>query len=115
MKETFVLIFREGSRKLSEQDQKNRIEAVRNWALQQVQEHNLEPRVLDDGGRQLGEDADGNSQGRPVIALNFIEAENFEEAVKVAQSHPGLRYGVGIEVRSWRDPRPAKRRAPSPA
>ncbi len=108
MEETFVLIFREGTRRLSEAEQKSRTEAVRNWALQQVQLHNLDPRVLSDEGRQLGNDAHNNSQGNRVIALNFLEAENFNEAVQIAQSHPGLQYGVGIEVRPWRNPRTPK-------
>jgi len=45
-----------------------------------------------------------------VIALNFIEAADFAEAVKIAKTHPGLRYGVHIEVRPWTDPR-AQRKA----
>jgi hypothetical protein len=40
-----------------------------------------------------------------VIGFNFIEAKDFGEAVQVAQTHPGLRYGVSIEVRPWTDPR----------
>jgi hypothetical protein len=42
---------------------------------------------------------------RPVIALNFIAAEDFDDAVRIAKTHPGLRYGVNIEVRPWKDPR----------
>lgn len=108
MKETFVLIFREGTRRLSEEEQKSRTVAVRNWALQQAQLHNLDPRVLSDDSRQLGNDAHNNSQGNRVIALNFLEAEDFNQAVQIAQNHPGLQYGVGIEVRPWRDPRSAR-------
>ena len=26
-------------------------------------------------------------------------------AVKIAETHPGLDYGIAIEVRPWRDPR----------
>ncbi len=40
-----------------------------------------------------------------VIAFNFLEAEGFKEAIEVAESHPGLKYGVSIEVRPWSDPR----------
>lgn len=106
MKETFVLIFREG-RQLSDEEQKRRAEAVRAWALQEVQRHNLEPRILAHESHQLGDGIAAES-GRRVIALNFIEADDFGEAVKIAESHPGLAYGVGIEVRPWRDPRAAR-------
>jgi len=40
-----------------------------------------------------------------VIALNFIQATDFSEAEAIAKTHPGLRYGVNIEVRPWNDPR----------
>jgi len=40
-----------------------------------------------------------------VIVFNFIEAADFSEAVTIAKTHPGLRYGVSIEVRPWSDPR----------
>ena len=108
MKEAFVLIFREGTRKLSEEEQKSRTEAVRDWALQQVRPHNLDPRVLSDESRRLGDDFEENSHSRRVIALNFLEAEDFNHAIRIAQTHPGVQYGIGIEVRPWRDPRGAR-------
>ena len=45
-----------------------------------------------------------NGSGK-LIAFNFIEAENFDKVVKIAKTHPGLHYGVSIEVRPWLDPR----------
>ena len=104
MKAKFVLIFREG-RKLSEQELKDRTEAVRNWALQHVRTHSLEPRILADESYQLGDGA--ANHGRQVTALNFIEADDLKQAVKIAETHPALDYGVAIEVRPWRDPRAA--------
>ncbi len=105
MKGKFVLIFRQGTRKLSADEQKARTEAVRNWALEQVKQHNLDPRILIDDIHQLGDGVNGDPQDRTVIALNFIEAADFNEAMRIAESHPGLQYGVGIEVRPWFDPR----------
>jgi hypothetical protein len=105
VKPSFVFIFRKGNRTLSEEEQKRRTEEVRAWALQEVKAHDLEPRVLGDESLYLGDSVRGSDGEPTVIALNFIKAEDFDEAVKIAKSHPGLRYGVSIEVRPWIDPR----------
>ena len=105
MGQSFVFIFRQGIRKLSEEENKQRTEEVRGWALEQLKKNrNFEPRVLGDEGQRLGNEPAHANDGN-VIALNFIEATNFEEALQIAKSHPGLRYGVQIEVRPWKDPR----------
>jgi hypothetical protein len=106
MKESFVFIFRQGTRTLTEEEQKRRTEDVRDWAIKHINDgHGLDPRVLDNKSYRLGDDApDADSDGQ-VIALNFIEATDFEDAVTIAKTHPGLGYGVRIEVRPWKDPR----------
>jgi hypothetical protein len=107
MKAGFVFIFRQGQKTLSEDEQKRRTEEVRAWALQQIKDGRwLEPRVLGDQSIRLG-DSDGAASDGSVIALNFIQATDFDEAVNIAKTHPGLRYGVSIEVRPWTDPRAA--------
>src|SRR4030095_2942473 len=107
MKSGFVFIFRQGHKTLSEDEQKRRTEEVRVWALQQIKDgRGLEPRVLGDQSIRLGDSAGAVSDG-VVIALNFIQATDFDEAVNIAKTHPGLRYGVSIEVRPWTDPRAA--------
>ena len=107
MKSGFVFIFRQGHKTLSEEEQKRRTEEVRVWALQQIKDgRGLEPRVLGDQSIRLGDSAGAASSGS-VIALNFIQATDFDEAVNIAKTHPGLRYGVSIEVRPWTDPRAA--------
>lgn len=105
VKGTFVLIFRQGNRRLSHEEQKSRTQEVRAWALQHVKEHNLDPRILADESHRLGDDIGSANGAGSVIALNFLEAEDFAHAVQLAMTHPGLRYGVSIEVRSWMDPR----------
>ena len=47
MARSFVFIFRQGSRKLAEDEQKQRTEEVREWALKQVKDgRGLDPRIL---------------------------------------------------------------------
>src|SRR5262245_63488326 len=56
--------------------------------MQQIKDgRNLEPRVLGDESHSLGESANID---KPVIALNFIGAADFAEAVNIAKTHPGL-------------------------
>jgi len=111
MKKSFVFIFRQGSARLSDEEQKQRTEEVRGWALEQIKHgRNLEPRMLGDESYRLGVDARDKSDDGTVVALNFIDATDINEAVSIAKTHPGLRYGVRIEVRSWMNPRSAQSR-----
>src|SRR5215813_936804 len=109
MKKSFVFIFRQGPTRLSDEEQKQRTEEVRGWALEQIKHgRNLEPRILGDESYRLGEDARNERDDGTIVALNFIEATDISEAVSIAKTHPGLRYGIRIEERSWMDPRPAQ-------
>jgi hypothetical protein len=106
MKGSFVFIFRQGSRKLTAAEQARRTEEVRAWALQRLKDDSgFDPRVLSDESYRLQNDTTAANNDGSVTALNFIEAADFDEAVKIAKTHPGLRYGVSIEVRPWKDPR----------
>ena len=108
----FVFLFRQKQlRQLTEVDQKRRAELVRAWAIRQNDEgRKLDPRILttenhrvnpENMSNQASEDAEGL-----VIAITFLEAESFAEAVKIAETHPGLDYGVSIEIREWTSPVP---------
>src|SRR5215813_6908403 len=111
MKKSFVFIFRQAPTGLSEEEQKQRTEEVRGWALEQIKHgRNLEPRILGDESYRLGEDARNKVDDGTIVALNFIAATDISEAVSIVKAHPGLRYGVRIEVRSWMDPRLAQSR-----
>jgi hypothetical protein len=106
MKESFVFIFRQGDRKLTDVEQLRRTEEVRDWAIQRINESTaLDPRVLDNESYHLGDERTEHDSDGQVIALNFLEATSLDEAMAIAKTHPGLRYGVRIEVRHWRDPR----------
>src|SRR5882757_1246249 len=107
----FIFIFRQGNRLLSPEEQKQRADEVRAWALAQIKEgRKLDPRIL--GGECYRVTPDGGSAPTPpisdgsVIAITFLEARDFSEAVAIAKTHPGPRYGVAVEVREWSPPQP---------
>src|SRR5262245_13856002 len=106
---SFVLLFRQ-SAPLSEADQKRRAEEVRAWALRLNGEgHKLDPRMLGEEKHRIGpngkSDPSSEPQEAPLTAVLFVEALDFAEAVKIAQSHPALHYGViSVEVRPWTSP-----------
>jgi hypothetical protein len=105
----FVLLFRQSS-PLSEADQKRRAEDVRDWARQQnTAGHKLDPRILSERKQRIGpngkSDSPNQSDEAPLTAILFVEARDFDEAVKIAGSHPALHYGViSVEIRPWTSP-----------
>jgi hypothetical protein len=106
VKQQFVFIFRQGARTLTADEQKRRTEEVRAWALRYISNGTgLDPRILGEESHIFGDASLNANTASPVTALNFLEATDFNEAEQIAQTHPGLRYGISIEVRPWRDPR----------
>lgn len=109
---TFVFIFRQSPAELSLSDQKRRAEEVRAWAQRQNSKgHKLDPRMLGDNSYRIGpgdhEAPGGTGVGERLTAILFVEARDFAEAVSIAKTHPGLRYGaVSVEVRPWVRPVP---------
>jgi hypothetical protein len=108
----FVFIFRQGNRILSEQEQKHRADEVRAWALGQIAEgRKLEPHLM--GPEYCRVSSEGESDRAPAgadsspAAIVFLEAGDFAEATRIAKTHPGIGYGVSIEVRPWTSPVPA--------
>jgi hypothetical protein len=105
----FVFIYRQGSRILSEEEQKRRADEVRAWALKQIAEgRKLDPHLM--GPEYYRTSAEGESDHAPAgtdsppVAIVFLEARDFGEAIGIAKTHPGIRYGVSIEVRPWTTP-----------
>lgn len=117
MKE-FAFIFRQTPFPMTEEQQKQRADEVRGWAVHLREEgHTMSPQLLGTESYVIspGHEASSNGHalaGDPVIALLLIDFSSFEEAKKAAQSHPGLHYGVSIEIREATAPAPA---APQPA
>jgi len=104
----FVIIFRQGSRDLSEADKLQRQQQVSAWArAQNTAGHRLEPRILAPESIRAGTntaDTHLETAREPVTALLFLDAANLAEAAKVAESHPALRFGANVEVRPWAPP-----------
>jgi hypothetical protein len=107
----FVLLFRQGNRDLSTEEQKQRGEEIRAWAEHAVAEGwNPKPHTLGKESYRLGpqgEIAPGQTNGdKQILVLLFIEASDFKEAVAIAKAHPAMRYGSDVEVREWTAPPP---------
>ncbi len=100
----FVFIFRQAKYPLTDEQQKQRLEEVRAWALKLSSEgHTLEPRILGPESYIIEAEGDSGSAtediGNPVVALLIVDFAGIEDAKKAAENHPGRRYGVSIEVR----------------
>lgn len=108
----YVLIFRQGARPLNDEERKEISAQMPAWATKQSDAgRKFEPRILapTPGEMVTHGTTTAPTVERPVTALLFIEAENLEDAVKTARTHPGLPYGVSIEVREWSSPAAAAR------
>jgi hypothetical protein len=116
MKE-FAFIFRQTTFPMTPEQQKQRAEEVRDWAVHLREEgHKMNPYLVGTESffvppAQAPSSIAHRPGGDPIIALLLIDFPSFEEAKKAAQSHPGLRYGVSIEVRDATAPAPV----PAPA
>jgi hypothetical protein len=106
----FVLIIRQRPTQLSDADLERRADDIQTWAQEQnAQGRKLDPRTL--GPETYATGPEGNdvstkaADAEQVSALLFLEARDLADAVSVARSHPGLKYGaVSIEVRPWSSP-----------
>ncbi len=102
---SFVIIFRQGPRTLSEAELKQRSEETSAWARQHnAAGHQLDPHILTPERAQRGPQDPAAAQAWPVTALLFLEARDLDEAARVAEAHPALRYGANVEVRPWAPP-----------
>jgi hypothetical protein len=109
----FVFIFRKGARELSPEELNRRNGEIKAWAAAVNKEgHKLDPRALSQEIYRIApEDESGANGERLVTNLLFLEASDFDEAVKIAKGHPGTRYGGNIEVRAWAVPTGPARQA----
>jgi hypothetical protein len=105
----FVLIFRQGTaRQVSPEEQAKRFAEIRAWARKWIGEgYSFDPRQLGQETYRIAPDGDSDSAGeRTIVNLLFLTAKDFDDAVKIARTHPGVGYGTHIEVRDWTAPGP---------
>jgi hypothetical protein len=111
---TFVIIFRQGPRQLTESDKNRRAEETAEWARRQNGAgHKLDPHILAPENAHRGPESSSATQSAewPITALLFLEAQDLNEAVQVAESHPALRYGpMSRCALGPRQPRPRRPR-----
>jgi hypothetical protein len=125
----FVLLFRQGAPR-SMAERKRRSDEVIAWVRQQDSAgHHIVSHELADENRWIGPDVPGAPTRVPVVVASpddvgalsnilFLQAHDLAEAVEIARTHPGLRYGASVEVRAG-SPRgaagPAESLAATPA
>jgi len=102
----FVFLFRPGTRKLSPEEITRRGAEIRAWAIEWTNKgYKFDPRALGQETYRITAEGESNvPEDKPVSNLLFLEAGSFDEAVKIAKTHPGARYGTEIEVRAWTRP-----------
>lgn len=106
----YALIFH-ATRTLTPEEQKQRAVDIAGW-VKKVTDMGitLDPRnftdtlaafALDDG-KVISRN--GSSGPKPATIV-FFDSPSSEQAVDIARIHPGLHYGVTVEVREWTSPR----------
>lgn len=105
----FVLIFRQGNAgQVSKEEQAKRHEEILAWARKWIAEgYSFDPRRLGEEAYWIAPDGEGDDSGeKSVVNLLFLTAKDFDDAVRVAKTHPGVHFGTHIEVRAWTAPAP---------
>jgi hypothetical protein len=106
----YALIFH-ATRTLTPEEQKQRTVDIAGW-VKRVTDMGitLDPRNFGDtlatfaleDGKVVSRN--GSSGPKPATIV-FFDAPSSERAVDIAHIHPGLNYGVTVEVREWTSPR----------
>ena len=97
----FALIFRQSPFPMSEEVRQRRAKEVAQWAGNlRDKGHSLEPHLLaEEHATIVLDDARSTETGDPIVAILVFDAASFDEAKQIASTHPGLHYGIRIEVR----------------
>ena len=113
---TFVIMFRQAPQSLNDADRQQLAEEMGPWARRQNDAgHKLDPRILAPDSAHPESSTAVPADAWPVTALLFLEARDLSEAARVAESHPGRRFGAKVEVRPWAPPGPISAAATTPA
>jgi len=106
----YALIFR-SSRALTTEELKQRQVEIATWVKHVTDTGiTLDPRSLGEmiavlsaeGGKVISHSEVMDSA---LSTMVFFDAPDKDQAVNIAQIHPGLQYGVSVEVREWTSPR----------
>jgi hypothetical protein len=108
----YALLFR-ASRTLTPEELKQRAVDIQLW-VKRVTEMGvtLDPRSLGEtatrfsteGGAVVSHEGPSDTAlGGPIV---FFDSPSREQAMEIARLHPGLHYGVSVELREWSTPRP---------
>jgi hypothetical protein len=105
----YVLIFR-ASRTLSQEELKQRAVGIQEWVKSvTAMGIKLDPKALGHLTLRLTEEggsiqAQHDSADPSLVNFVFFDASTQDQAIEVARLHPGLRFGVSIELRDWTIP-----------
>ena len=105
----YVLIFRP-TRTLTADELKRRAVEIPAW-VKRVGEMGItiDPKALSPSALRLSQHGgsvvtEEGSADPTLTNLVFFDAASQEQAIDVARIHPGLHYGVNVEVREWTSP-----------
>lgn len=107
----YVMIFR-ATRPLTPEEQKQRGVEIGIWVKQVTgMGITLDPRNLGEVVANLSTQGNevvsrSESNDPAFVTMVFFDAADQEQAVKIARIHPGLHYGVTVELREWSTPAP---------
>ena len=97
----FALIFRQSPFPMTEEVHKRRAKEVADWATHlRDSGHTLEPHLIGEEHAMIAPEGSSPREiGDPIVAILVFDAASFDEAKQIASNHPGLHYGITIEVR----------------
>ncbi len=108
----YALIFH-FTRSLSPEESKQRSIDIAAW-VKQVTEMGIEldPRALGETLVNLSKEGDSvksqeGSSDPTFTNIVFFDSTEKDSAISIAKIHPGLKYGVKVELRQWTSPRAA--------
>jgi|SRR5579862_5321759 len=107
----YALIFHT-TRSLTPEEQKSRGPEILDWVKAvNGKGITLDPRAFGETvatlSQQQGTIVSRNGSSDPALVnIVFFDAPGKDEALEIARLHPGLHYGVTVELREWNTPRP---------
>ncbi|WP_363796412.1 hypothetical protein ABU614_13535 [Lysobacter firmicutimachus] len=104
---TYVMLFRRNRQQpLAPADELRMKQNIAFWVEQKIDAgHRLVPHSLSTDSHHVGPHSDlVRSDDLLVSGLLFFVADSYEQAVRVAESHPATDFGFSVEMRAWSTP-----------